>query len=629
MSPHVLRLSGVLGLLAIAAVWTSAAPPRGTENRDSAKESATPARESESEDAAEKQKVEDVSDRVEIRTTGALRSDRYGNVFTGVTIRNTSSEPLEGRLVLVVDSTGIDSLKHSGTDGSLESGEAYIELQKEGNNLNPEARTPSRKLQFTSPSALPAKDRMAFSLVARVLRLDGESSQEDEEDEFREVPYEAKLPGKSYSQADLDRVQSIQNNHTRELLRAHEGVFGTATSEDENGNLVMTVYTNRHGVIKELPGSFDGVSLQQVVNSPFRAGPGNSHVVSIGGKKVALPSSKPGDDSSDDLVPIPEKEEQGPVVQGASANPSAIGNPIPYNPVSRARPVPIGSSIYNQTVVPCAAGTLGCRVVDPEGNLYILSNCHVMAQSNTGATTDLAHIGDAISQPGCLDARGDVAADVLGELTDFQPLQPDLITKYRPTPTGPILEHHQRGNLLVNLIDAAIARISDIGGDPDNPLDPADLVLACTPDDGYGFPSRHPKPARLGMRVHKYGRTTGYTQGTIKAVNINAVINVSGTTIYYYEGQLGIVGDTFFFSNQGDSGSLIVTQKGNHPVGLLFADGANYTIANPIQIVLDRFNVAIDDGTSQRPRAGNNGPGRSPLPGGGGRMGRSGGKVSK
>src|SRR5690606_2229325 len=121
MSPHVLRLSGVLGLLAIAAVWTSAAPPRGTESRDSARESAKTPAGTESAEASEKQKIEDVSDRVEIRTTGTLRSDRYGNVFTGVTIRNTSSEPLEGRLVLVVDSTGIDSLKHTGTDGSLES----------------------------------------------------------------------------------------------------------------------------------------------------------------------------------------------------------------------------------------------------------------------------------------------------------------------------------------------------------------------------------------------------------------------------------------------------------------------------------------------------------------------------
>src|SRR5690606_21100760 len=122
----------------------------------------------------------------------------------------------------------------------------------------------------------------------------------------------------------------------------------------------------------------------------------------------------------------------------------------------------------------CSAGTIGCRVVDPEGNLYILSNCHVLAQSNIGATTDLATIGDAISQPGCIDARGDVAADVLAELSDFQPLQPDLITKYRDTTNGAYIEPKYRANLRVNLMDAALARISDIGGDPDNPLEPAE-----------------------------------------------------------------------------------------------------------------------------------------------------------
>src|SRR5690606_36601515 len=155
-----------------------------------------------------------------------------------------------------------------------------------------------------------------------------------------------------------------------------------------------------------------------------------------------------------------------------------------------------------------------------------------------------------------------------------------------------------RANLRVNVMDSALARISDIGGDPDNPLEPAELVLACTPDDGYGFPSRHPKAARIGMRVHKYGRTTGYTQGTIQFVNMNAVVADTRQLVEYYEGQITIIGDTINFYAGGDSESLIVTQKGNHPVGLLFAGGGNQNTASPIQIVLDRFNVAIDDGTS-------------------------------
>ena len=48
------------------------------------------------------------------------------------------------------------------------------------------------------------------------------------------------------------------------------------------------------------------------------------------------------------------------------------------------------------------------------------------------------------------------------------------------------------------------------------------------------------------------------------------------------------------FAYGGDSGSLVVTQQGNHPVGLLFAGSSLHIIANPIDDVLNTFNVTID-----------------------------------
>ena len=63
------------------------------------------------------------------------------------------------------------------------------------------------------------------------------------------------------------------------------------------------------------------------------------------------------------------------------------------------------------------------------------------------------------------------------------------------------------------------------------------------------------------------------------------------------------------FSDDGDSGSLIVTNDASHnPVGLLFAGSPSYTFANPIGEVLERLSVTID------------GPPRTPIeqqPGGG------------
>ena len=63
--------------------------------------------------------------------------------------------------------------------------------------------------------------------------------------------------------------------------------------------------------------------------------------------------------------------------------------------------------------------------------------------------------------------------------------------------------------------------------------------------------------------------------------------------------QIGISPGTF--SAGGDSGSLIVTEDGNYPVGLLFAGSSTRTIANPIGFVLSRFNVAIDGGAEPPP----------------------------
>jgi len=51
------------------------------------------------------------------------------------------------------------------------------------------------------------------------------------------------------------------------------------------------------------------------------------------------------------------------------------------------------------------------------------------------------------------------------------------------------------------------------------------------------------------------------------------------------------------FSAGGDSGSLIVGQKGadaRKPVGLLFAGSSSTTIACPIDAVLDTFDVGVD-----------------------------------
>jgi hypothetical protein len=99
------------------------------------------------------------------------------------------------------------------------------------------------------------------------------------------------------------------------------------------------------------------------------------------------------------------------------------------------------------------------------------------------------------------------------------------------------------------------------------------------------------------MRVQKYGRTTGHTVGRITGINATLDVDYRGN-VARFTGQIMISGDGF--STGGDSGSLIVTkgllQADRRPVGLLFAGSPTNTVANRIDLVLDRFGVTIDGG---------------------------------
>lgn len=217
------------------------------------------------------------------------------------------------------------------------------------------------------------------------------------------------------------------------------------------------------------------------------------------------------------------------------------------------RPVPIGVSTGHPDIT---AGTIGCRVTDGT-NVYALSNNHVYAAENE------ASIGDNVLQPGRVDGGVD-PDDAIGTLAAFVP-----IAFLEPEPQS------------TNTIDAAIALCE---GTLDN----------ATPIDGYGIPSSTTTTASLGLEVQKYGRTTGLTKGTVSEVNFIGNIGYS-TGAARFVNQIVVVGTKGKFSRGGDSGSLIVTQDGNNPVGLLFAGGGRWTIANPIGPVLNAFGVDIDD----------------------------------
>jgi hypothetical protein len=228
----------------------------------------------------------------------------------------------------------------------------------------------------------------------------------------------------------------------------------------------------------------------------------------------------------------------------------------PVDPAgSFPRPVPIGVSTGHPAVT---AGTIGARVTDGV-RTFALSNNHVFAANNGGRE------GDNLLQPGIADGGRD-PDDAIGTLFDFEPLHFCRLLVCQP-----------------NRIDAAIA------------LTTPDELGTSTPEGGYGKPRSWTHEPELGLSVQKYGRTTGLTKGQITGVH--ATIDVSYRTgTARFEDQIVVSGSGF--SAPGDSGSLIVTKgvllADRRPVGLLFAGTSNTTVANRIDLVLDRFGVQVD-----------------------------------
>ena len=221
------------------------------------------------------------------------------------------------------------------------------------------------------------------------------------------------------------------------------------------------------------------------------------------------------------------------------------------------RPVPMGVSTGHTR---STAGTIGAVVTDGERR-YALSNWHVFVPGGEG------QVGDNLLQPGPVDGGSD-PGDAIATLAAFEPVA-----------LSPFAS---------NRIDAAIAR--------------TDEVLPETPVGGYGSPRSTTMAAKPGLQVQKYGRTTRLTVGEVEAVNASINVNYgsAGSQVGRFVGQIMVCCS---FSAGGDSGSLIVARDrdrdGNagpddrRPVALLFAGDGRLTIANPIDLVLDRFDVTI------------------------------------
>ena len=246
----------------------------------------------------------------------------------------------------------------------------------------------------------------------------------------------------------------------------------------------------------------------------------------------------------------------------------------------RWRPVPAGVSVGHFKIT---AGTFGCMVRDQASNeRLILSNNHVLANSNN------AELGDPILQPGPADG-GRVEDDVVARLERFAPISFNEEPPSCGIATAVAAFINQLARLLgsqhrvipirqdpqaINQVDAAVAK-------PVEGVEISDEILDIGVIGGV-------TPAKLGMRVRKSGRSTGFTAGTITVMDATVDVNYGDRTARF-DSQL----ISTSMSAPGDSGSLLVAEDSLLAVGLLYAGSDQVTIYNPIQIVLDRLSVLI------------------------------------
>lgn len=263
------------------------------------------------------------------------------------------------------------------------------------------------------------------------------------------------------------------------------------------------------------------------------------------------------------------------------------GYPIPQEHTQRERPARCGLSIGHYKIT---AGTQGC-IVTKNGKKYILSNNHVLANSNAGA------IGDPIYQPGPYDGGGpDEQIAALAEFVQIIFAGSDLPSdcKVGQAVTTIINKIPECLNKFLPQKYKFITRLKAISpyADSTNLVDAA-LALPIVPDlispeiIGIGI-SHGLGTAQLGIKIKKTGRTTELTSGEILQVNVTVNVQYGAGQVAIFEDQL-LAGA---MSAGGDSGSAVIDDKGRI-IGLLFAGSDSATIINRIENVRDALGFTL------------------------------------
>jgi hypothetical protein len=278
-------------------------------------------------------------------------------------------------------------------------------------------------------------------------------------------------------------------------------------------------------------------------------------------------------------------------IQGVSTDVIEVGDIVAQqiDPKKKYRPAPGGVSIGHFAIT---SGTLGC-VVKQNGKRYILSNNHVLANSNN------ARLGDFIFQPGPHD--GGLLSDRIATLHQFIPIDfggdvPPPSPPPEPPPEKdkswcPLARAFEKiGNFVARMTGSSYSVKLEKQSEPNF----VDCALALPDEDSLvtddittigNINGIEPIPY-LSMPVKKFGRTTSFTEDVIQHLHVSVNVGYGPGKVALFEDQI-LTGP---MSAGGDSGSIVVNDE-NKVVGLLFAGSELVTIINPIQYVIDALGI--------------------------------------
>ena len=280
-------------------------------------------------------------------------------------------------------------------------------------------------------------------------------------------------------------------------------------------------------------------------------------------------------------------------IRGPRPIPHAVapGTPLTATPLElthRERPSRCGNSLGHFKIT---AGTQGAVVrLARDGELYVVTNNHVGADSNRGA------IGDPILQPGPYD--GGQVTDRVATLSDYVKInfqgakkKNNALTRawwklfQAPANFGAALvgcpfRLALRKALPQGVIEQPDPNLVDVG------LGKATDPVIVSPETVYLGHITEIKGVQLGDTVIKVGRTTEKTEGIVEGVDAMITVSYGDAGTAVFDNQLVIRAKSGEFSAGGDSGSAIHRLKDGKYAwcGLLFAGSTDgRTFANRVE----------------------------------------------